>query len=284
MILLTSYERMRRYLANADGTALTDTPARKQLITNLITAASKQIEKFLNRDIEITNKTEYFDVNSEKEIEYFAAAYPISELTDVYIDSTGLWNGSNESELDDCYIGTKNDSIVLPVQPPIVGRKALRARYKGGLAHDGVKTLFNVSNVVGTWTSGEFIKGESSFAVGLIRNLSATALSVENLYGIFEDAETLNAYTSESMTATIGFSATVDEVAEVSLAESYPDIVRACEMQVRYMFKHKDDVELTGTNRDSTNSRREGNDAPARSGGLTREAIGLLLPYRKVNL
>jgi hypothetical protein len=54
-------------------------------------------------------------------------------------------------------------------------------------------------------------------------------------------------------------------------------------MQIRYLWKHKDDIELTGTSRDATNTRREGEGRPPATGGLIREAIGLLAPYRKVN-
>jgi len=283
MLLLTSYERMRRYLGNADGTALTDSAYRKNLIVNLIMSVSKQIETFLNRNLTITSYTEYFDVVKEKYIEYYTSAWPVTTLTSVYQSSSGEWDGTNETEITDCYIGIKSDSVVLPIIPEILGRKALRIIYTGGLAYNGTRSVLTIESSTGTWTAGQYAKGGTSEAVGIIRASSATTLTVENLYGIFQADETVTEYTNEACSSSGDASATISAISQQSLAEAYPDIVRAAEMQVRYLWKHKDDIELTSTNRDSTNSRREGGGAPPVSGGLLPEVVGLLLPYRKVN-
>ena len=110
MIQLTSYERMRRYLAAVAGTPLTDSKAQKQMITNWISSVSKQIEKYLGRELLIDDYIEYFNTKTEKDIQFFVKAYPIITLTDVYIDGDGLWDGG-ESEIDDVYINKNNNLI-----------------------------------------------------------------------------------------------------------------------------------------------------------------------------
>jgi len=279
MLLLTSYERMRRYLANADGTALTDTVYRKNVIVNMITAASKQIEKFLNRTLDIAAYTEYFDVNNDNEIEFFVKASPITTLSSVYEDVEGLFDGG-ESEITDCYIGVKENSFILPVPCSFVGRKVLRAIYTGGIAYHGTQSLFTVGTITGTWNVNSFCKGSSSEAVGIVKAVTATTLTIENQYGIFTAGETLTEYTDEACT-TSDATAVLTTITRQSLAESYPDIARAAEMQVRYMFKHKDDYELSSTSKDGTNTRRES--VISGDSGLTKESTLILMQYRKLN-
>jgi hypothetical protein len=80
-------------------------------------------------------------------------------------------------------------------------------------------------------------------------------LTIENLYGIFVAGESLTGYSDENLTSASGASATLNTVSRQSLAESYPDIVRAAEMQVYYNWRHKSDFELMSTSRDGTNRR-----------------------------
>jgi hypothetical protein len=273
---------MRRYISTASGTALTDTKLQKQQIVNWILAASKQIETFLGRLLKLDTYTEYFDTPNEKDVFFSVKGYPITTLTDVYIDGDGAFDGG-ESEITDCITSKNADMIILPTQPGVRGYKTIRARYTGGLAVDGVRSTFAIANVVNTWTVGNYAAGGNSEAVGIVKSVSATQMIVEVLYGIFEDEETLTEYTDENLTTTdpLPAAADISAITSQSLAESYPDIVRACEIQVRHYWKHKDDFELTSTQKDATNQRAftQENRNP-----LTPEVMALLNPYRRMTL
>jgi len=277
MLQLTSYERMLRYICSSAGASLTDTKAQKQMIVNWIMAASKQIEKFLGRELKIAAYTEYFDVSEKQERHFGVKAYPITTLTDVYIDGDSEYTGG-ESEIDDCFTSSHDDAVILPSDPVLKGPKIIRARYTGGLAYNGVKSVFAVSSVAGTWSVGKFAYGGTSEAVGIVRAASATAMTLEVLYGIFEAAEVIWQSDTEAAVAASGSNyATISSITQQSLYEQYPDIVRACEIQVRHYWKHKDDFELSSTQKDGTNQRNNfDNRSP-----LTPEAQALLLPYRR---
>lgn len=277
MLQLTSYERMLRYICSSAGASLTDTKAQKQMIVNWIMAASKQIEKFLGRELKIAAYTEYFDLSEKQDLYFGVKAYPISTLTDVYIDGDSEFSGA-ESEIDDCYTSTNDDAVVLPYDPGITGFKKLRARYTGGLAYHGVQSVFAVSSVAGTWAVGKFAYGGTSEAVGIVKAASSTAMTLEMLYGIFEAAEVIwQSDTEAAVAASGGDYATISSITRQSLYEQYPDIVRACEIQVRYYWKHKDDFELSSTQKDGTNQRNNFDNKSQ----LTPEAQALLLPYRR---
>jgi hypothetical protein len=279
MLPLTSYERMRRYLSAVAGSPLIDNYGQKNLLVNWINTVSKQIEKHLRRELLITNYIEYFDTLSERDVIFSVKAYPIIILTDVYRDSTGLWDSSNEYEIDDCYIGKNSDSVITPLPPEILGIKSTRIRYIGGMAYYGVKSLFTCT-ITGSWTINNFVYGNTSEAVGIIKNITATTLTIEILYGIFIVNETLIEYSDEGLTTATTNIATLDTITQQSLVEQYPDIVRACEIQVRHYWKHKDDFELISTQRDATNQKSTYNQTQV----LTDEAIHLLEPYRKYSI
>lgn len=276
MLMLTSYNRMLRYLGAISGSALTDTRMQRNMITNWIAAASKQIESHLKRWIKIDSYTEYYDARRATDVTFLAKGYPVTTLTDVYVDSEGLFNGA-ESEVEGCIINSRSSGFVLPYAPPVLGYKVLRARYVGGLAYNGVKSVFTCT-ITGTWNVENFALGSISGSVGIVSAVTATTLTIEVLYGIFEDGETLTEYTDENITTIGDATAVITAITQQSLVEQYPDIVRAAEIQTRYYWKHKDDFELDSTSRDATNRRM----IEKRPIPLTGESMSILEPYRRI--
>lgn len=280
MLQLTSYNRMLRYICSTAGSSLNDTKAQKQMIINWILVASKQIETFLGRQLAITAYTEYFDTITDRDCIFFVKGYPIVSLTDVFLDGEGKFDGG-ESEIVDCITGKNSDSVILPIPPSVKAFKAIRVRYTGGLAYFGERTLLTVSGITGSWTVGKFITGTTSEAVGIVKAVTLTTITVEILYGIFEAGEALAQYDLEDLSGSSTATATLSAVTQQSLAETYPDIVRACEIQVRHYWKHKDDFELSSTSKDGTNQRRIS--LQDRS-PLTAEVMALLTPYRRLSV
>jgi len=265
---------MIRYLSAVAGSPLSDTKAQKGMIVPWILTASKQIEKYLRRELLIDTYTEYFDTLSERDVQFFVKAYPIISLTSVYRDTEGKWDGTNESEIDDCIIGKNIDSIITPFSPETLALKSTRIIYIGGLAYSGINSLFTCI-MTGTWTAGTYCYGQTSEAVGIVKAKTATTLTIENLYGIFEAGETLAEYSDENITTATTNTAVLTTITRQSLVEQYPDIVRACEIQVRYYWKHKDDFDLTSTQKDGTNQRS----TYENKNRLTNETMHLLEPY-----
>jgi len=281
-MLLTSYDRMIRYLGTP-AQALTDTRGQRQTIVNWITSVSQSIENHLQRSLEKTSRTEYFDALKSHWVQYRVDAFPVDTLTDVYCDDTGQFDGA-ESEITDCIINAQSSGIILPISPPVLGYKVIRIRYVGGMAVHGTQSVFEC-DFTGTLTVGNFVSGGTSGAVGIIRVVTATSLTVEVLYDKFSDGETLTEYSEENITTATGNTAEITSVTSRALVGSYPSIVRAAEMQVRYMWKHKDDFELSGTNKDGTNIRN----TLRRSLGtvvqpLTDEVMAMLSPYVRIAL
>lgn len=278
-MLLSSYDRMRRYIGT-DIQAKTDSRGLRQTLTNWITAVSNQVENYLNRSLESTSYTEYFDTLKSHWIQYYVKAHPITTLTDVYIDGDGKFDGG-ESEIEDCITGINSRCVVLPYSPPVLGYKTLRIRYTGGLATHGTQSVLTCS-ITGSWTVEYFALGGTSGAVGIVKATTATTITIEVLYGIFNSTETITEYSDEDITTATGNSAVVSSIQQ-ALVELYPDIVRAAEAQVRYYWKHKDDFELSGTNKDGTNIRNTLRRATStRIQPLTDEVISLLQPYKRI--
>ena len=273
---------MLRYFADNDED-YNSTYRWKTRIENLIISISKKVENYLGYSLDIQSRTEYHDVNHNQQV-FFTKAQTIQSLTSLYVDYTGLWDGSTESEIDDCYVGIDNKSVVLPVKLSQPTQKGVRIIYTGGLAYDGVKTRITVDDTT-DWTVNRYAVGGTSGAVGIVSSvIDGTALSIENLQGIFEAGETISQHSYEDPASRGSASATavISTIDRPSLVESYPDIVLAAEIEINYHFKHKNDYEMITDNRDGTSLRRDRFRKPETP--FIEEVMQLLNPYRTVVL
>lgn len=248
---LTSYERVRRYLAAETGDNITDSVNLRREIQGWIPVVSALVEGYCNRKFYLTTYTEYFDVRT-LQTEFFIQASPISSITSVYYSSQGLFTGE-ESALSDYYIGTGDKSIVLSY-PEEEAKRALRIIYIGGFGTSATQSVFTCT-ITGSFTVGLFISGNTSGAMGIVKAVTATTLTIEVLYGVFVVGETLTEWATESArgasTATAVFTAAVSR----AICENYPDLVRGTEMQLRYMYKNKLRFEDTSINKDGQSVR-----------------------------
>ncbi len=121
--------------------------------------------------------------------------------------------------------------------------------------------------------------------MGIVRATTVAAgagtLTVEVLYGVFQAAETLTEYDSESAVGTSDGSATLASKTTTAVCEAYPEITLAAEMQIRYLYKRKWEYENSGTQRDGATQRN----TPTLSSPepiLQPEAMALLQNHRRI--
>lgn len=247
---LTSFRRIT-YLYSDSGGKLDEVPKISRRFIPFITAISVTIENHLCRKLESKSRTEYFDT-LPGQVEYFTKAHPITTLTSMKSDSTGLYSGSETTE-SNTYIGKNLNSAVLdyPVTPAV---KGLQVVYTGGLASHGTQSQFTLSTEAGTAiAAGHYVVGSTSGATGYVISKALTAITIEVLYGKFIVSETITPRTTEDGDAISGASAVLASRDVESLAESYPDIVAAAEIQLMYMERHKTDLENQSTLKQQTN-------------------------------
>ena len=282
-MLLTSFERIRRYLADEGGDNLSSSVQTKRDLSVWMPSVSNKIENYLNRELLIKARTEYFDINYA-DLQFWINAPPVTTLTTVKIDSSGQFDGGESTLVSgsDYYLSNKNDAIVLSNPESYTGFRNVQIIYTGGLAYHGTRSTFVIVTAGGSWTAGKYMVGSSSLAVGLIITASNTAPVVEILYGVFEVAETLTEYTSEDQSDATGITATLTSKTITALCESYPAIVEACEMEIRYLRKYKDSYENTGITKDGTTVRRDSREKKRLR--LQPEVIDMIDPFRRISL
>jgi hypothetical protein len=234
----------------------------------------------LNRKINITSRTEYFDIGYNT-YEFFPKAFPITIVTSVYTDSTGIWDGS-ESEVDDdsFHISAESNSVVLTYQQRWEKKRGLRIIYTGGLAAHAANSVYNVT-YTGTMTANKYVYGVTSGAIGIINTAGASQLTIEVLYGKFSIAETVQEWESESSRGSSAATAVLDSASSYALCESYPAIVSACEAQIRFMWTNKDRFEVGNVQKDGTQSRRTMYNDDMR---IQPEVAMLLAKYKRISI
>jgi len=276
-MLLTSSNRLYRYIGDVDN-SLTSSVANDRLLLDWITAVSQKVEGWLDRSIQIAERTEYFDTMRGRLV-YYPKAIPVTTLTSVYEDWTGLYSGTSESAITDSYIGTESRTIVLPYVLPAYP-KGMRIVYTGGMAYHAVNSLFAIGSITSTMAVGDYVKGATSGAVGIVRSAvtsESTSVTIENLWGIFEASERVDKTSTEGGTAGGTSYFTISSITRQSLAEAYPAIVRAVEIECRYHWKHKHDFENSATSPDGSSVRSKDE-----AYSLQAETKAMLAPYRRL--
>lgn len=280
-MLLSSLRRLRLYCAGNTDEPISDTPKNNRMLSQWLGSASLQIENFLNRFMEIKEYTEYFDMMFQR-TEFFMHARPISAITSVYTEPSGIWDG-RETLLTDCFVGSDGNSISLPIGMPWISKKGIRFIYIGGMAYHAVNTTITLTSGSGTWTAGKYAR-DANGALGIIISYTPAtkALVIEGYYGTFSVGASISSYDAESGSAAI----TTDTIAAIpqpSLAQLYPDIVLACEAQVRYQWKYALDFEKSSIAKDNVLIKQKGS---ITVGGtpFIEEVYNMLLPYRKIEI
>lgn len=231
-------------------------------------ACSAKIESLCNRSFIIESRTEYFNTGARQR-SYFPKAYPIVSITSVKADSMGMFDGDSEYTLQsatDYHVGI--DSLWLDLLVPVAAaNRGLQLVYTGGLAYHEVRSTFTVGSISGTPAAGNWCTNATGTAVGIVRSFASTTLVVENVYGVFrvddvlsfaakEDSlfDALGAVSSQGVIS--GVAATITVITQQSLAEAYPALERAMEVEARYMAKHQLDFENVSTMNDQTQRRQ----------------------------
>ena len=245
---LTSWRRLRHILGKNEP--LADDFINKRIYLPMIASISSRIETYLDRIIKLDTYTEYFDTLAGQR-NYPVKAWPISSVTSVKSDSLGLYDGSESTE-SNYYIGIDSNAVVLD-SSVVPARKGLQIVYIGGLALHGTQSQFVLASEGGTEiAAGNYVRGQTSGASGYVIEKTLTTITIEVLYGYFQEDETIEAAAGEDDDAISGATAVLDSVTLRCLAESYPDIVLACEMEIRYMVDHRFDYENFSTGKNTT--------------------------------
>lgn len=237
-MLLTSLRRIRLSLG------LTDKTENNRRLTRWIASISNRIESFLNRELQLMERTEYFDTLT-LQTTYYPKAYPITEIESIYSDSEGLY--TSPSEENDWYTGRHADSVVLD-SPVVEAKKGLRVIYTGGIAEHATRSTYTMASAL---TTGKYVLGLNTSAFGYVFTGGTTAI-VEVLYGIFDAGESLQQYDDTELVTTSGAPIVLTTKTKESLAEVNPDIVEAVELEIRYMDDHRSDYENSSTIKNAT--------------------------------
>ena len=254
-----------------------------RLLQTWLTACSGMVEKYIDRSIEKKAYIDYFTLSPAYKL-YWVAANPIATLTDVYFDTTGLWEG-DETEISDCFTNEDLSAVCLPRtwDLGVQAVKGLRTRYIGGLAAHAVNSAYVIASAgqTGTWAAGSYVCDMLSGAVGIVISYTPATrvLVVENYYGRFTIGNTLTQTTFENEDP-VTASGVFESISIASLADVASDIVMACEMQVRYMWKHTTDFEVTGTAKDGLTVKQGHLSTPHLP--LLAEVREVLNPYKRM--
>jgi hypothetical protein len=274
---LTNINRMLRYIAGNNDQAASGYMVKRNL-QQFISSTSKNIIDWLDRDIELKERTEYKSI-SYRQTEFNLNAYPVSSISSVFVDCTGLHNGENDSELDeDSYtVNEFGDKLVTDQVVYWTHKRGLKVTYTGGISSTCARSTYSITGITGlsSISAGLYCFGDDSGAVSTVYTSNANSMTIDVLYGTYADNETVTMYTDEPKTIPAGVSATLSTCTIKSLAEECPEIVAACENEVYYRWKNKGQFENSSTQKDGNSTRGD------RSPKLRPETIMMIHKFKR---
>ena len=272
---LTSYERVRTHLEITK-----DSIENRRLILDWISTVSCRVQDFLQRDLLIQERVQYDDV-LPGQLTFPVDAYPILAIGSVESDAQGLFD--SPIDLQDYYPSANADAIVLNYVPS-AGPRAIRHTYTGGLTYHATQSIY-VLTAVTALVVGNYVEGQSSMAIGRIKNISGFNVTVEVLLGRFQVSELLKSYTNDTLQGeiTLFTGVSIASVTRRCLAESHPLIVKAVEMEIRYMKQHKLDFENVSSGKEGT-TRRLSSKLSTPVYELQPEVEALIYRYKRVTV
>lgn len=246
-MLLSSVNRLIYYTGL---TAVED----KRFLTVFLNSVSALIQKKLELDYEIKERTEKFDIDNGAK-EYFPKAFPITAIAAVHTDYTGLFTGSEVAE-SNYYIGQNQKSVVLFRGLPGGTEGGLRIRYTGGVAIHPVNSVFTLTDVGDNdFEVEDYVQSDSFAGFGQVIAYDDTdpediSITIESLYGAFAVGDVLSAVPKEGGEAMTGKAGTISAIVSHSLVEAKPNVAAAIENEIRYLQKNKNRFETQGVTKD----------------------------------
>lgn len=282
--MLSSLAKLSRY-TGLDYENGNEKLKNRQKLLNWQASVSRMVETYCHRSFLIESRTEKFDITPLQRSIY-PMGVPIVSITSAKVDTLGRYDGTSDYTLDseDYRLGVDSMSLVLdvPILPALGG---LQVVYTGGLSYHAVRSVF--AGTISGVTNGWWCTNDIGTAVGIVRANSDSSITIENVYGKFGDTDTLYFATKEeslfdSNSRQASASAVLTSCTQRSLAEAYPDLERAVEIEVRYMAQHQRDFENVSSLNDQTQRRQH--TVFQREYVFQPETLAILGRYRRILL
>lgn len=284
MALLSSLSKLSRYtgLAFDQGN---DKDGNRSKLLGWQASITNLVESYCHRKFLIESRTDTFDV-SVRQLSFFPKGVPLVSITSLKADVLGRFDGTSDYTLSssDYRIGTDGMSIVLnyPVTTALGGLQSVST---GGLAYHAIRSVLTATPSAAL-TNGWFAVNDTGTAVGIVRASTATTITLENFYGVFDEGDTLSFATTEAALfktdSLLTPTATITAVTQQSLSEACPDLERAVEIETRFMAQHQRDFENVSTLNDQTSRRQH--TVWQREYVFQPETLAILGRYRRIIL
>lgn len=190
---LTILERVKQFLEYDSSKTQDD-----NLLRQLITSASVQANRYLNRHVIQTARTEYYDIDPLQQV-VLLKGYPVDETATFAInnDFNREFTGSN---IDSTNYDVDADTGLVTFDRYILqdGPGTLKVTYTGGMAQSVCEMAGTASGISGALAAAETVQGQTNYGrAKMIAIVSATATSfrMNILSGFFTDGETVKSET-----------------------------------------------------------------------------------------
>ena len=245
-------------------------------MTRLIKVISQRFESFLNRYLEATERTEYFDVGVYAPQEYWVLGTPVT-VAEVFSDANRDFGASTEVDSDYVFITQGGDSVQVLDYTMAQGVRMMKLVYTGGLA----TSTANVSITMAAGGTGVFTAGNSVYKDG-VATVLGTVVSWSSTTKILvvssehADCEAMGLVVGDKVDEGAADPEwTIASITASNLIVDYPQIAMAAVSMFQYTWNSKDNIGQTSI------SVLEQSASFDRTSDIPQEVETALWPYRQ---
>lgn len=211
------------------------------VLKQLVSSTSKAIENSarFNRYIEKVERTEYFDVEyAQKVIQVKGMPIDTDETFKIWHDTSREFADNTLIASSNYYVDAKSGMIKFDRYTLSGGVGALKIQYTGGLSASVDILSAIISTLSGSFTVSEVIEGQTSGALGILRAIyeSALSINIEVTSGEFQVGETIKGKGSADAVP----SCILGAISQNPIVMAYSDLAYACDVQVGFIHGQKD--------------------------------------------
>jgi len=224
------------------------TTQHEALVKSLIQGVSAKIESYLDRHVQQTARTDYFDAALLQRV-WWLKGYPVatSPAPVLTYDTDRSFSGVTAEDSADYYVESASGRVRFE-EPLNKDRDlwpgALKVASTGGMAPTLDRLSVTLTGIAGAFAVGNTVVGGTSGAAGTITAYSlpfaTMTIQVTGGEAPFEVGEVL--------TGSAPGTATLATITSNPLVQLYPDVVEACNLQVAFVFQRRDPLGVVSLN------------------------------------
>jgi len=161
------------------------------ILVAIAAAVSKEVERYIDRHVEQSQRTAYFDVEEGQEV-FCVAGYPISAIASIHNDTDRDWGTGTEVDSDNYTYVRESGQIVIDKIGLLTGFQVLKIVYTGGMSDTqaNLQSAFPDLEMAARIQGAHYFKKKDRLGIGA-ESVAGSSITVDNRLEMLPEVKTV---------------------------------------------------------------------------------------------